>query len=145
MTSSARRCCVVLHDMIFSYVSHIPLYRPLKLGYHLDHKLTPVWQTSLYLLYYALRRSSELITSTGAHLRGATQLRRNVAAVASRGDTVSDLTGTGIKPHITCTDSNVFKHHATRLVVSKNEYRHLYILVCIHASELLSTCDAISS
>ena len=58
-------------------------------------------------LHYTRRITPKRVTSGGAQLRGswATQLRRNVTAVASRWRHCADLTGPGIEPQTFRTES----------------------------------------
>ena len=75
---------------------------------HIDSENTVI-RTKLNL-YYTRGITAKRVTSGGAH-RGirscawATQLRRNVAAVASRWRHCADLTGLGIKSQTSRTDS----------------------------------------
>ena len=65
--------------------------------------------------HYTRGIKPECVTSDGVHLRGlAPGQHRNVTSVASRSATVSDLTGPGIDPKTSHTDSNVFHHYFNR-------------------------------
>ena len=77
--------------------------------------------TSKSNLHYTRRITPKRVTSSGAHVRGLApglaQLRRNVAAVASRWQYCADLTGPGFEPQTFRTDSVCPSNEANRRFV----------------------------
>ena len=74
-------------------------------------------KSSLYSPYYA-EACNELRGPSPRHSAWATQLRRNVATVASRWRHCADLTGPGIEPQTSRTESERF---ATELTATKHK------------------------
>ena len=97
-------------------------------------------KSSLYSPYYA-EACNELRGPSPRLSAWATQLRRNVATVASRWRHCADLTGPGIEPQTSRTDSVRFASELTKCIIFGETLRFKQSLpkICSKSAKMATT------